>query len=942
MTIKLRPVAAGLAIAFGGLAVLAGAPALAQEAQKLERVEITGSSIKRIEGETALPVQVITREDIQKTGAGNVEQLMQTISSVNSTQSLVAASASGATTGGVSGVSMRGLGSLRTLVLINGRRVAPYGQGNVGDSVTVDVNSIPLAAIERVEVLKDGASAIYGSDAIAGVINFILRKDFQGAEATAEYGDTKDGGAKLQRITGAYGYGDLGKDKFNFMVVASYQKEDKLVGGERGFASKGFNDTNDTTSGNTFPANIFTLNGPGKTRNPNAPACPAPYSILDPNFPPTRCRFDPSPLVTLVPETERTSIFASAKFAVTADMEAFIEGSFNRNESRTIIQPVPLSDQFALPANNVLFNQAPYNGLYPADPARFGALAGTATGLPPGFSTIIMAPGDKYYPTTYVQSVVGAGNPLVPIAVRYRSAETGNRDLTDISEAPRLTFGIKGVAAGWDYDAAYLYTQSKVREKVNGGYPALSKIMPLLNTGNVNFWGPNTPDITAQLQATGFTGDAFTIDSNINSIAGKASRELMQLAAGPLALALGAEYRKEKLNWQPDPAIATGDISGYGGNFLVTDKSRNVTALFAEVNIPIVKGVEANAAVRYDDYEGVGSSTTPKFTLRWQPAREILLRASYGQGFRAPSLQDLYLPNTTGVTAPGLSDPLRCPVTNSSNDCQTQFATTFGGNTALKPEKSDNYTLGIVLEPTNNLSVGVDWFKINLTDAISNGVNPPIILGDLNKYGSLVHRGAVDPAFPSLPGPIVNIDQTNINIGKVNVEGFDLDFKWRIPAGDMGKFTIGLVGTYFSKYDSENPDGSITGVIDQVNPLGNTGGVVPRWKHYLTINWTRGPWDLTLAQNWQGSYTDIPGTLEDPTDPAYKPHQVGSYVTYDFQGNYTGFKNWRLTLGAKNLFNTDPPYTNSGGQNSFQAGYDPTYGDPRGLFIYGRVTYSFK
>jgi len=941
MTIQLRPVAAGLAIAFGGLAALCGAPVYAQssDAQRLERVEITGSSIKRIEGETALPVQVITREDIQKTGAANVEQLLQTISAVASSQGLTAASVSGATTGGLSSVSLRGLSSLRTLILLNGRRVAPYGQGFTGDSVSVDVNSIPLAAIERVEVLKDGASAIYGSDAIAGVINFILRKDFKGAEITAEYGDTTDGGAKLQRISAAYGYGDLGKDRFNLMLVASFQKEEALFGRQRKFASTGINEAalNDTTSGNTFPANIFLLDGSGRTRNPSAPTCPGPYAILDPLFPPNRCRFDPAPLVQLTPDAERTSIFASAKFAVTSSMEAFIEGSFNRNKQNNVIQPVPLSDQFSLPDSNVLFNQAPYNGLYPA---RFGALAGTPTGLVPGFSAIILQPGDKFYPTSYVQSVVGAGNPLVPIAVRYRAAESGNRDLTDIAEAPRLTFGVKGVAMGWDYDAAYLYSQSKVREQVNNGFPSLSQIMPLLNTGNVNLFGPNDAATTAQIKATNFTGDAFKIDSNLSSIAAKASREVAQLPAGPFALALGAEYRKEKLNWQPNATIATGDISGYGGNFLTTDKSRDVKAVFAEVNVPIVKGLEANAAVRYDDYEGVGNSTTPKFSLRWQPTRAMLLRASYGKGFRAPSLQDLFLPNTTGVTPPGLNDPLRCPTTNSSNDCQTQFAVTFGGNAQLKPEKSDNYTLGIVLEPTNNLSVAVDWFKIDLKETIVNGVTAAIILSDLGRYGNLVRRGATDPAFPNLPGPIVNIDQTNINLGETRLSGFDIDAKWSLPAGDVGKFTIGLAGTYFAKYDGQNPDGSFTGGVDQ--PNASTGGVIPRWKHYMTINWTRGPWDVTLAQSYQGSYTDLAGTFEDTEDPAFKPRMVGSYTTYDLQGSYTGFKNLRLTLGARNILNTDPPYTNAGGQTAFQSGYDPQYADPRGRFIYGRVTYMFK
>src|SRR5882672_4615434 len=298
---KWIPLALG-AIAAGAQAQQAPAPA-----QQLERVEITGSSIKRIEGETALPVQVLTREDIQRTGAANVEQLMQTVSAIASSGTLVAASASGATTGGISSISMRGLSSIRTLVLINGRRISPYGIGFTNDSVSVDVNSIPLVAVERVEILKDGASAIYGSDAIAGVVNFILRKDFRGAEATVEYGDTKDGGGKVQKVTGTYGYGDLSADRFNVMLIASYQKEDPIYGRDRRFSSSGiFPDIpQDVTSGNSLPANFITADGSlqGNAFNPGYPNDCGPYSQVSPVFEAfgvlNVCRFDPSPYVAL-------------------------------------------------------------------------------------------------------------------------------------------------------------------------------------------------------------------------------------------------------------------------------------------------------------------------------------------------------------------------------------------------------------------------------------------------------------------------------------------------------------------------------------------------------------------------------------------------------------------------------------------------------------------
>ncbi|WP_395700614.1 TonB-dependent receptor [Aquabacterium sp.] len=897
------------------LGLLAAGHGLAMAQDAPQRVEITGSSIKRIDGESALPVQIIDRKTIERSGAVNVEQLLQSITAVASSGGITSSSASGSTTGGISAISLRGLTSLRTLVLLNGRRIAPYGIGFTGDSVSVDVNSIPLAAIERVEVLKDGASAVYGSDAIAGVVNFILRSDYRGGEVALTAGDTTQGGASLKRGALTWGFGDLGKDRFNVMVTASLQKEGGLRGADREFAKSGINvaQGNDVTSGNTFPANIVLLDDSGRTLNPAAGICPGPYSVVDPlNNPANICRYDPSPQVTLLPESERTSLFASAKFALTQDIELFAEASYNKNKIRTIIQPVPISDQFALPDNHPLFNVDPYNG----------------------FSTILLHPSAKYYPTAYVRSVVGPTAALPDILVRWRANLSGDRDLTDISTAPRAVLGVRGTAAGWDFDATFLHSQSKVTEQVNGGYPALTKILPLLNSGNVNFWGENTPDIVQQIQAANFVGDAFKINSKLQSLQAKASRELTQLPGGPLGLAVGAEFRRETYLFDPNPTIQTGDISGYGGNFLKTDRSRDVKAAFAEVSVPITKELEAGAAVRWDDYENVGSSTTPKLSLKWRPVKQVLLRGSATKGFRAPSLQDLYLPNTLTVTPPGLSDPDRCPTTGGGNDCQTQFSTTIGGNPALKPERSRSATLGLVLEPSPNSSVSIDWFKYDVKDTITNGVPAAVILGDTAKYGYLITRGPRDAAFPNLPGPITSISGTNINLGETKVTGVDIDGRISFGLGAMGKLNLSANGTYFIKYDTQNPDGSFTGNVDAVNAA--TGGVIPRWKHVISANWARGDWDVTFTQNYQKHYTDLPSTVSGDTPT------VGSYQTFDLQVAYTGVKNMRLMLGVRNLLDKDPPYTNGGGQVSFQAGYDPQYADPRGRFIYAGLRYTFN
>ncbi len=912
-------------------ALLAAPTAWAQDGS--QRIEITGSSIKRIDAETALPVQVLTRQDIQKSGATNVEQLMQTISAAASSGALMSNSSSGATTGSISSISLRGLTSIRTLVLLNGRRIAPYGIGFTGDSVSVDVNSIPVSAIDRVEILKDGASAIYGSDAIAGVVNFILRRDFNGGELSLDAGNTQAGGASSRRASITAGIGDLARDRYNLMLSASFQKDGALFGRDRKFASVGFNEefNNDPTSFHTFPANFDPVDFVGPAfGNPSSPTCPGPYAINTPFINGTGyCVFDPSPLVTLLPGTERTSVMAAGRWALSDSLEAFLEGSFTQSKQRVVIQPVPFSYAFALPSNNPLFNQAPYNGLYPAE---YGALAGTPTGLPAGTSTILLRPGTPYYPTAYVQSLLAPGDPLPPLTIYYRSVETGNRDITDYSSAPRLVLGLRGLAAGWDWETALLRSQSKVREQVNDGFPANSLILPILNSGRVNFFGPNTADVVAELRATNFVGDAFNITSTLTSVAIKGSRDLMNLGAGAVGLALGGEVRREDYLFDPDPTIQTGDISGYGGNFLTTDRSRRVDALFGELNLPLMKGLEVNAALRFDRYEGVGNSTTPKASVRWQPVPQLLVRAAIGKGFRAPSLQDLYLPQTTGVTVPGLSDPLRCPTTAGRTDCSTQFNIIAGGNPALTPEKSKNKTLGIVLSPLPQLTLALDAFRIDLEDTINNGITPAVILGDLTRYGYLVTRGAVDPNFPTLPGPITSIQQTNLNLGQVKVAGIDVDFKYQLPVAG-GKLTTSLVGTYFSKYDVENLDGTFTGGLDTTNTA--TGGIIPRWKHYASIDWSQGPWGFTLGQNWQKSYNDLPPTGGTPL------RRAGAYELYDIQARYTGVKNLELHAGIRNLFDKDPPYSNAGGQTSFQGGYDPSYADPRGRYYYAGLTYKF-
>ena len=345
-----------------------------------------------------------------------------------------------------------------------------------------------------------------------------------------------------------------------------------------------------------------------------------------------------------------------------------------------------------------------------------------------------------------------------------------------------------------DFDGSFNYGRNTSKEELNSGFPLFSGILPLLNSGRVNLFGPNTPEITQEVRATNFIGKTFDSKLDGYGVNVKGSGEIYTLPAGPIALAVGMHAGKEKLSQNPNPILQTGDISGYGGNLQPIDNSRTVWAVFGEVNIPIVKTLEGNVAVRYDRYDDFGSTTNPKVSLRWQPTRKLLLRGAGGTGFLAPTLFQLYNPQTPGLSQPGISDPLRCPVNDPNNaDCQTQYTATFGGNSSLKPQKAKQTTLGAIFEPVDGVSLAADWFDLDLEDIITNGVPIGTILdpATYGQYSGLVTRAAScapTSGAPNLPCPITAIDQRFVNLGRVKVQGIDIDARFSGPATDLGRF----------------------------------------------------------------------------------------------------------------------------------------------------------
>jgi iron complex outermembrane recepter protein len=911
------------------------------DVQRGERVEVTGSSIKRIDAETALPVQILRREDIDRVGATTTEELLHYVTAATSFGSIQATQANGTVTTSQSTISLRALGSTRTLVLVNGRRVAVFGGTT---AIAVDVNSIPLEAIERIEVLKEGASSLYGSDAIAGVVNFILRREYKGVEARVMYGSpTRSGGGKTYSASAFAGFGDLAKNRYNVTIGAGYEKIDEILGADRAFAHNiNVLHGNDLSSTIAFPGNILFGSTFGSLASPAFPNC-APTGIVSPFFVGNAatgraCRFENSPFLSVLPSQEKTHALLNARYVVSGAMEAYLETGVTRTKFEYHTQPVPISEATALPATN------PYNAfLANVIATRYPNLAaGLRRFSTAGDTLVLLPPSSPFYPTAFVASL---GLPTdQPIAFRYRDFANGLRDTEDGADNLRLLAGVKGTAASWDYDTGVLYSESKAHSTLKAGYPRYSLFLPILDSGVVNPFGATTDPGTLQaVQNAEFRGDIYTSKTSITSIDGKVSRELFSMRGGSAAIALGAEVREEKFVFSPSDAYQIGDIAGFGGNILGVDKSRHVGSAFAELDVPIFRSFEADVGIRYDNYQVVGSTTNPKLSLRFLPSPDLLIRGSIGTGFRAPSLTDLYTAQATSVTANGTRDPLRCPViaTGAASDCNNQFPTIIGGNPNLKPEKSTNATLGILVEPLPDLAVGVDAYWIHLKDQIViGGLNFAFILANATNaqlYSSYIIRGAPDGNASGL-GPIIGVIQTTSNLFRVSVAGWDVDIKYRTPNSPAGRATLRLDGSYVSRYSRENADGTWTNQIDQA--VVATGGVIPSWRHVASISYENGPWVATAFQNYQKSYHDQLSNFPEAGATARAPRRVGDYVTYDAQVLFNGIRNFQVALGVKNLLNTDPPYTNAGGQ--FAAGYDISYADVRGRFVYGTLTFRFK
>ena len=398
-----------------------------------------------------------------------------------------------------------------------------------------------------------------------------------------------------------------------------------------------------------------------------------------------------------------------------------------------------------------------------------------------------------YYPTDFANANGLSG----PLEVFFRTTALGRRISTVDDDGERYVLGAQGAVAGWDYNAAYLRSVNMAEYSFSSGYVSTPAFVGAMATGLVNPFGPSGDAGLALMYDAQVAGSVRNAKGTLDVIDASFTRDLMRLPAGPLSVALGGEWRREHLTDEPSGVLANQEIIGIVVPFVPVQGSRTADSVFGEINVPLMRGLELGAAIRYDHYSDFGGTTNPKIAIRWQPLSSLVLRGTAGTGYLAPTLPNLYTPQTgTFVSNPLFIDPVRCPVTEAPDDCgEGTFLFVQGGNRGLRPETSTQYSAGVVWEPVAGTSLGVQWWRIDVENVINNYFPAEIFLNfDTVALGHIV-RGPPDPAYPGLPGPIIAVLGPYENVGNLSTSGIDVTIGARYVDPVAGTFRFSLNGT---------------------------------------------------------------------------------------------------------------------------------------------------
>jgi iron complex outermembrane receptor protein len=843
-------VCTAIAVAVGASGLFA-APAFAQSS---ERIEITGSAIKRLNIETPAPIEIITRAEIARTGATSINELIKSISVIDiNDQGEQSSNSPGGS--GTSRIRLRGLGESQTLVLVNGRRVPknPLADAS-GAGSAFNLNAIPVRAIERIEILKDGGSAIYGADAVAGVVNFILRKDYSGVTVGANYGESSRSDAAEQAVSAIAGWGDLSRDRFNVMAALDYFKRDPIYRKDRelsrsvDFRRFGVIPGYSADSRSVFAPEGNYLTPSGALAGQTVKPCP-PESTSG-----AFCVFDfNASLLTSYNPADRISGLVNGTLQINPDTTAFARVIASESKDYFEAQPVP--DFFVSPVG------APF----------------------------------PQYAGRFMQ-----GGPRIT-----------NKKGTLFS----LDAGVEGVWRNLDWKLGLTSGEAKTTNTDRNYY-------------NRTLWNAATRN--GSIDATSLNNDPALVESlkvspvrtgkeKLEQVDGQVSGDFFKLPGGTARYAVGMSVWKESIDDNPDPLQVQNLVVGSIAQSIVS-ADRDAYALFAELQLPIVKTVEGQVALRYDDYD-TASSTSPKVALKWQITPALALRGSYSKSFKVPTLKQQFA--SAGQGAITLT-PAQCQqVGNSAAECANGlpgFRRT-GSNPDLQPEFGKSYNFGVIAE-AGPFSVSIDYFDVNKTDNIS----------------TLTLQSAIDNGF------FLRDDQNRIvvlqdlrNFAQSQNTGVDVDARLRFRGLPIvGDFTLRGTGTYYmyqrTRTTSALPWAEFNGTYS-----------TPRWRTTLTATSVIGPW------TFQGQMRTVDGFYDTAvsksgwtaTTPG-KDRRVPAHQEVDVTVSWEGIKNLKLTGSVKNVFDKMPPFSwqNAASNNYSQMGFAELY-NVRGRFFQVGAEYTF-
>ena len=877
-------------------------PAMAQQAPaasgsdtaELQEIVVTGSMIKRPAAETAEAITILKADALKDQGVVNVEQVMNTLTSAAPTVNIAANV--GSFSGGGTYANLRHLGNGSTLVLLDGQRVA----NNAFNGNAVDLSGIPFSAIDSVQVLREGASALYGSDAIAGVINFITKKDYQGLEVQGNFDKPQETGGSSGQGDLIFGHGDLASDGYNLMITGNFSKQQELRATQRAFSAEGFDPAAgipNTNNPGSWPGSFADANG--NLWQSGYPAC-----VGNPQLTTAfgNCAYRYSAATDLLPESHEAS-----------GMVAFTK---------------------ALPANNQLQVQYFYTQ------SEVNGFSG------PMFYEFKMNPASPYYPkasqlTCIPSQSVNCGLPvdLADGGLAIWSDPNNSRYGGVLNTAERALVTFSGSNAGWDYSTDFNYSQNKNNNRWTGGIPNEAVLDPGGVLSNlINPFGPESAAGQALINSSYINGVYQLGEDKRWSVDGHASHPLGDAfnAGTPATFAIGATVNGERYT-STTTAYNTLVIAATGLTDSAVEGSRNVQAAYLELDVPITKALDLDLSDRQDKYSDFGTTNNAKLSVRYQPVDFLTFRGTASTGFRAPTLFQLYSPPfLTASNSPtmGSGNPFCSPGHYTAEwtqaVCNTQGLGLNGGNKTLGPETSQNFDLGVIVSPIQDMGITLDYYRIILKNVVQD-VPASAIYADPTALASYIITNSSGTLTPSVAeanqctpytAPTCGyINQNFQNTGKIVTDGFDLSIQYQQRTA-IGTFHEDLEGTSITQFLEQQYNGG-----PETNLVGNQQISLElpayRWEHNLRVDWTspESMFGAGLSNRFYSSYIDEYANADGTQ------RKVGSYSLWDAYAVYKPTSKLSVLFGIKNLFDTSPPFTNAQNDN-FAAGYNALVADP--------------